>query len=546
MRQEHSGRLVSRRRAVTLLMRGLGLTLLAACAPAAPPAAAPAATPPLPPGGAATPTTAAQPRSGGTLHVAQNVEIASGGQAAVSPLDANNITPASLSAVWLGFDTLIAYDNDYKPQPMLAESWEVAPDYKQVTFHLRKGVEFHSGREFTSEDVKYNLLRVRDPKVGAQYTNMSNWWTGIQTPDPYTITLTSDQSRPALFDLFEMLNMSNKDITETPDVMTKSGGTGPFKFAEWVQGDHLRWVKNPNYWRSGRPFLDEVVVHFIPDAQSMVLQLEAGAIQGVDTPPTTAIPRLGQNPNLQVVTNDPSGQYWVVVANTTAGPTADKRVRQAINYAIDRQRFVASVLNGVGPPESLPWPPFSPAYDQARSQRYTFDLDKARSLLAEAGATGASFDFLYNAAVSEIGNFAQMLQADLARIGVTMNLKGVERTVFNDLAARFQYGLLMSSSGFAALDPTTLPLVSRYWDINNNLAGFNGDDRYKQLVTTAATEPDAGKRRQELLDLDDEILDQSFAMPIAPAKHVVALASNVHGFRFRLIEANVYTDTWLG
>ncbi|MBV9581408.1 MAG: ABC transporter substrate-binding protein [Chloroflexi bacterium] len=557
MLQERNEEVVSRREALRLAMGGLALTLLVACAPAAPQGAAPASTP-LPTGTRAastatviavapapTTTTTEEPRSGGSLHVAQNVEIASGGQAGVSPLDANNITPATLSAIWLGFDTLIAYDANYKPQPMLAESWEVAPDFKQVTFTLRKGVEFHNGREFTSDDVKYNLLRVRDPKVGAQFTNMSNWWSDIQTPDPYTITLTSDQSRPALFDLFELLNMSNKDITESPDFMAKSGGTGPFMFAEWVQGDHIRWVKNPNYWQSGRPYLEEVVIPFVPDAQTMVVQLEAGAIQGVDTPPTTAIPRLQQNPQQQVLTNDPSGQYWIVVANTTAGPTADKRVRQAINYAIDRQRFVDTVLNHSGPAESLPWPTFSPAYDQARGQHYMLDLERAKSLLDEAGATNTSLDFLYNSVVPEIGTFGQMLQANLAEVGLTINLKGVERAAFNAMIAQFQYGLLMSNSGFAALDPTTLPLVSRYWDVNNNLAGFNGDSRYKQLVTTAAIEPDAGKRRQELLDLDDEILDQSFSMAVAPSKHVVSLASNVHGFRFRLTEANVYTDTWL-
>ena len=79
-----------------------------------------------------------------------------------------------------------------------------------------------------------------------------------------------------MFDLFELLNMVNQDITESSAVTTTSGSTGPFKFAEYVQGDHMRWTKNPDYWMSGRPYLDEVVVHFVGDVQSMVTQLEGG------------------------------------------------------------------------------------------------------------------------------------------------------------------------------------------------------------------------------------------------------------------------------
>jgi peptide/nickel transport system substrate-binding protein len=532
---------MKRRRVVRLLAVGAGIGIAAACAPAAPVAVAPTAALGKP--GA---TDTAQPRVGGTLRFGQNVEIAAGGAAGASPLDGQNISPAPLSAIWLGYDSLVRYDDNFKPQPMLAESWDLSADYKRIKLNLRKGVQFHMGREFTSDDVKYNLLRVRQPNVGAQFTNMSNWWTSVDTPDKYTVELTSDQSRPAMFDLFDMMNMVNKDITENPELILKtSGGTGPFKFVEYVQGQHIRWTRNPNYWQSGKPYLDEVMISFLSDAQSMVVQFESGALDVVDVPPARDALRLKQDARYRVLMNNLSGQYWVLVMNTSAGPTQNAKVRQALNYAIDRKRFIDTALGGVADAEDLPWLPDTPAYDEAKKTRYTFDLDKARALIAESGVADVTFDFVFNAVVPEIASFAQVYQADLAKIGVKLNIKGVERAVYNDLAAKFQYGVLMSNSGFANFDPATLPLVSRYWDPNNNLAGMNDNAQYKQLVNAVSTEADAAKRKALLSQLNDLILDESFSVPIATAKHVTVVRSNVNGYRWRASEAVDYAGIWL-
>jgi peptide/nickel transport system substrate-binding protein len=539
---------VRRREVIRFLSVGAGLSV-AACAPIAPPNAAPtsaAAGAAVGTSASAVPTLASQPRPGGTLRFAQNVEIAAGGQAGTSPLDGQNVSPAPLSAIWLGFDSLIRYDQNNQPQPMLAESWDLSSDYKQIKFNLRKGVQFHNGREFTSEDVKYNLLRVRQPGIGAQFTNMSKWWGSIETPDKYTVQLTSDQSRPELFDLFEMLNMVNKDITEDPDQISKTtGGTGPFKFVEYVQGDHIRWQKNPNYWQSGRPYLDEVLISFIGDAQSMVVGFESGSQDVMDAPPSRDAVRLRQDSRFQVLVNPSSGQYWVLVLNTTGGPTQNQMIRQALNYAVDRRRFINTALGGVGDPEDLPWLPNTPAYDQTKNGRYAFDLDKAKSLIAQSGVSNVSFDFVFNAVVPEIASFAQAYQADLAKIGVTLNIKGVERAVYNDLSAKFQYGMLMSNSGFANFDPATLPLVSRYWDPNNNLAGMNDNAQYKQLMNAVSTEADLTQRKTLLSQLNDLILDTSFSIPVATAKHVTLARSGVNGFAWRASEAVDYSGIWL-
>ena len=192
-----------------------GATIVAACAPAVPSAAPTSVSVTTPGGGPAASTGAAKPassapRSGGTLRVAISADPAS--------LDGHLYAAGRFDTMWLIYDRLIEYDVELRPQPMLAESWDV------------------------------------------------------------TIILNSEQPRPLVFDFFERLNMLDKNVMEGPDAKTRANGTGPFKFVEWIQGDHFATEKNSNFWMSGRPYLDGVRTLILKDQQGAVAQLEAGAV----------------------------------------------------------------------------------------------------------------------------------------------------------------------------------------------------------------------------------------------------------------------------
>jgi peptide/nickel transport system substrate-binding protein len=182
---------LTRRGFLELSAYGLATGLLAACVPAAP-----AANP--------TPQTAkpaAQPRTGGSLTVGTTLDI--------DTLDGHRLSGPTANWRFMTYDALVAYDDKAQPQPMLAESWDFSADKKQLKLNLRKGVTFHSGRELTSEDVKWNVLRVRDPKVGAsQLLNMSNLFSDVQAPDKYTVILVAERPRPTALDLLEYLKFS--------------------------------------------------------------------------------------------------------------------------------------------------------------------------------------------------------------------------------------------------------------------------------------------------------------------------------------------------
>jgi peptide/nickel transport system substrate-binding protein len=532
---------VSRRAFLTIFGASTGAVVLAACGGAAAPsvpttapgaapttasASKPAATAPV---AAAQPTgaTTAQPKSGGTLQAAKLGDVAN--------LDGHYWSPNGGLHVWLAYDTLARYDQNLKPQPQLAESWDVSGDGKQITVNLRKGVMYHSGREFTSDDVVWNLQRALNPKVTV---GILGGFFGqdptFTAKDKYTVLLQTSQPWPTVFDMFHVVNMLDKQNTEeASNAQTKAVGTGPFVFQEWKQGESMRFTKNPNYWQTGKPYLDEVVVNVRKDAQSMVADLEGGALNLVYAPTLQDYMRLKADPNYNAQLLTPAAGMYQIQPNVTFKPLDDKRVRQALNYAIDRKRIADTVLLGLVGPEDLPWPANSPAYEAAKNNVYAQDLDKAKSLLSQAGVSNLTLDFAYAPTTPEYGTIAQIYQGDLAKIGVTLNIQMMDIAALFDSIHNQKYnGVYTLNDSWAAMEPVSMLAAGASLNPRINNAGFK-DDQYTALVDSARNEPDAAKRKQIYSQINDYILDQSFGLPVAPSTSRVIAKSTVQGLEFR-------------
>src|SRR3569833_584685 len=194
---------------------------------------------------------------------------------------------------------------------------------------------------------------------------------------------------------------------------------------EWAQGDHLTFVKNPNYWQSGKPYLDVFVLHVLADPQAMVPQLEGGILDAANGPTLQDTARLKDDPKYKTIINNTAGSYFCFVPQTKQPPFDNKIVRQALNYAIDRERWANTILKGLGgPPQDLVWPPQVPAWDASKNNVFSFDLNKAKSLLAQAGVTNLSFPINYSTGLypTEYAAMAQVYQSALATIGVQTTL----------------------------------------------------------------------------------------------------------------------------
>ncbi len=547
---------LNRRLMLRWLVAGAGTTLLAACGAPSPAAQAPAPTaatkpttapattvPPAatstsaPAPAAPTAASAGQPRSGGRLRYGSLDDITS--------LDGHIGSSPAYDTLFHVYDRLTEYDLQQKPQPLLAEQWEISSDARQIKLSLRKGVQFHSGRELTSDDVKWNFLRVRDPKIGSGTVGLqSAWFTTIDTPDKSTVILGSEQPRPSAFDMFEYFNILDPVTMQGPDAKTKPVGTGPFAFVEWAQGDHLTLTKNKNYWQSGKPYVDEYLMSIVKDGTAMMAQLEAGSLDMVKTPPIQDFARLKDDPNYQALL-EPEGRFFYLGANATVPPLDNKMVRQALFYAVDRKRFVDTLSLGFGTPQSIPWPKFSPAYEADKANQYAFDLDKARSLLAAAGVTSMELDYYPVSLYPELKQFAEIQQADFASIGVKINIKNIDLAAWIAAVAGRQYnGLYSTAIGSAQLSPITLMSGAAYKDPGNN-SGF-ATPEYTQLLNQVATETDPAKQKQVYSTLNDYLLDQAFVWPIGTAPFRIAARSNVQNIGFLLHDAVDVRSIWLG
>jgi peptide/nickel transport system substrate-binding protein len=543
---------LSRRTLLQALSLGAGTALLAACGSSAQPAtvSTSSAGAPTPAAAGSTPTAAAkpvaQPKSGGTLRAAIAGELTS--------LDGQQNLPGITATVGNAYEGLTRYDDKLQPQPILAESWDVSTDSTQIKLNLRKGVQFHDGREFTSDDVKYSLLRLRDPKIApivGPAAIQSSWWTTVDTPDKSTIILKSDVARPGVFDFFQYFSIVDKNLMEGPDAKTKVNGTGPFTFVEWVTGDHVSMARNKNYWRSGHPLLDGITTRIFRDAQSMVATLEAGAVDEIDSPNLLDVVRLNADPKYQALVVAASGQFVCLVANTTVAPTDNKQFRQAVNYAIDRKRFATTAFKGIiADGQDLPYPPQAPAADPTRDKAYGFDLDKARSLVKSSGVGNPDIELVYsNTTFGDINQtLAQILQADLSSIGVTVTLRPVDFPTQFDVATRRAYrGLLLSVGSSAQLaEATSLLTRSRFYSPDPKTS-FTGLDnaQYRELIDKAAAEPDAAKRKTLYGQIEDIILDESATMAVSLYPATSIASSRVHDLRYDVRPSLTYADAWL-
>jgi peptide/nickel transport system substrate-binding protein len=549
---------LSRRSALRFFLSTAGVALLSACtgtnvAPAAPTAvptaaaAKPVATTPPVPAATVVATTAAkpaapQPASGGTLRFAVPADVAT--------LDPYLVTTSGMETSWLVFDRLTAYDANLKPQPMLAESWDYSPDFKQFKLNIRKGVQYHNGRELTSEDVKYSLLRPRDSTVGnGILTGISNWFTSIETPDKYTVEIKTDTPRPGFFDGLEIFNICDKANVEGADAKTTIVGTGPFVLNERVPGDHFTFTRNKNYWQSGKPYLDGVVTN-IRNQQNMALQLEGGTLDAVKIPHIDDFARLKSNPDFVAQIAPNSGTFFEIGINTKTAPMDDKRVRQALNYALDRKRYADTIFHGAATTISLPWSQSSPAFDAAKNSTYSYDLDKAKALLKEAGVAGFETDILViGIAQPQLLAFTQIYQASLDAIGVKLNIKNMEQAAWLDVVInkKPEYtGFWGSSDTFANVSPGSLFSLSPGWRIANNHSNFT-NDTYAGLIASVSSETDPAKQKAAYAAINDYMLEQSFTMPISTNPITLLTTQKVHGIDFLMhIGALSFTNTWLG
>ncbi len=367
--------------------------------------------------------------------------------------DASNLIPilssdsASHGIASMIYNGLVKYDENLKIVGDLAESWNISEDGLIITFKVRKGVKWHDGYPFTAEDVLFTYQVTIDPKTPTAYSGDFLKVKKAEVIDPYTFRVTYDiPFAPALASwsaaVLPKHLLNGKDITRTK--LSRSPiGTGPYMFKEWKTGQKIVLISNPDYFE-GRPYIDGYIIRIIPDMATMFLELRA---KGIDRMSLTPLQYTRQTENRFFYNNFNKYRYlsfsYTYLGYNLRNPFfKDKRVRQAISYAINKEEIIKGVILGLGKEATGPFKPGTWAYN-SEVKKYNYDPKKAKKLLAEAGWKDTDGDGILdkngNPFVFEIitnqGNeirakCAEIIQRRLADIGMKVKIRIIEWAAF--------------------------------------------------------------------------------------------------------------------
>lgn len=447
----------------------------------------------------------------------------------------------------LVFESLVKLDRTGNPQPYLAESWKLSDDGKTYTFTLRKGVQFHNGTPFNSSTAKFAL----------DWMSKNETWgkllEGIETPDDYTVKVRFKKYHATFL----------QDITKAwscamicPEAVEPAGstegklvnfvGTGPFILDAYEKDKQAVLVRNERYWGE-KPKLDKVVWARIPDPHAQIVALKAGEIDMIGiTEHHSSVPYV-EVPGLKKagyqVSAQSYGRYQVLEFNCQREPFNDRNVRLAFNYAVDKDKMVKELFGGLTEPAATitaPWFKYGPSQVK---EKYAYDPEKARQLLAGAGwkdtdgdglldKNGKPFtcELLIPAGEANADAVAIFVQSELKKAGIDLKLLTLESGAAGKRKDEGQYDLYVHHSFCLPSTPGGIAIGDKYHSGAKSWKYAFHSGELDQLIEKAFTTPDETERKALVNRIWDILHDQAPCLPLYDIVKVVAFGSNVSGF----------------
>ena len=360
---------------------------------------------------------AATPTAGGNLTIARVTDS----------FTMDNTSAFDNESIWVFqqlMETLYTVTpNGKSVKPWLATSYDLSKNKLTYTFHLRKGVKFHTGQEMTADDVKFSIDQARNPKTGWGYIDTAI--KSVSVKDKYTVVITTKYPWAPLVADIALFN--NAVVPKNYGGKTKKAfytapvGTGPFKWDHWTHGKEIKYVKFSDYWQKGKPYLDSVTWTYVPDDNTRLLQLKGGQAQIDEFPAWSQIKPLKSTSGV-TMTLFPSTRTDYMIFNQHIKPFQDVHVRRALSYLMDRKALIKAMLFGNGTVANSFLPPQVPYYD-AKTQGLQYSVAKAKAELAKSSVPkGFTATFEITSGVLEQQTMAQVLQAAAKPLGITINI----------------------------------------------------------------------------------------------------------------------------
>jgi len=441
------------------------------------------------------------------------------------------------------YETLVRLDQDLKMIPGLAESWESQDNGKVWIFHLRKGVKFHDGTEFNADAVKYSYGD-RGYVTQVKTLQLEN----VEALDDYTVKFTCVKPIPLPTYLTHVAwPIVSPTTLDSEGKFTKPIGTGPFKFSKHTKGQEVVMERNNDYW-GGKQKLERVIFEIIPDASTRMMALTSGDVDMSVKVPEAEVSRLEKDKNIKIYRKLTTFTDFMQF-NCARPPFDDVNMRKAVAYSIDTEGIVKNILNNIG--IAAKGRPYSPVmmYSSKDLTLYSQDLDKAKSILADAGwkdedgdgvlekdGKQLKIDIVLSASWSaREEKIAEACQAQLAKAGFGVNVKQVEGAAMKQLEKEGAFDILMRT-GYLVWGPYPHHVkvhYSKYIDSHYN------NPVYDQLVEKGESEIDEEEKQKIYTDIQRMILEELPAFYIVHEQKIVATRSNVQGYEITA------EDPWL-
>jgi len=514
-------------------------------APAATAAPAPTAVPPPPtstPAPVATPV--AQPAQSGKLVFAGNEEPDS-----IDAIDVVSVN--AIEVVAQMFETLVYIDQKQQIYPGLATEWERSPDAKVWTFKLVQNAKWHDGTPFNAQSVvdHFEYIRTSDDIKGSISSGLKPILNKTEKIDDFTVKITLNAARPDfLVDLAEPAagidNIANKKKLGQ-DAGFNPIGTGPFKFKEWIRGSQITLVPNPDWtWgspifgASGPPKVEELVFRFVPEAQTRLATLESGESHFIDLLPFQEMTRLRQDTRFTVSGFLLPGMPQMNYFNTTLPPTDDINVRKAIIFATDKKSIISSVYFDLVEPAYGPLSRAFPEYDPAIEKLYSYDPEKAKQLLDEAGwAPGTDGVRVKDGKRLEVtivenkswNDWVYLLQANLQEVGFDAKVLTTQGPSNTEAISSGKYQVPAMGDVFTAASQMTRDWESKGYGTFPS-GHFWPDKALDTMLYDAQSELDQAKRKEKYSKIQFYIMENALMVPIFELYFYAAHAKNLKGF----------------
>ena len=407
------------------------------------------------------------------------------------------------------FSKLIDIGPDQQFYGVLATKWTQNDD-TTWTFDLVPNATFHNGEQFTANDVKYTFERILDPKTASGYAPLYTAIDAVEVASPsQAIFHLKSPFGPFLTNLANNGEIVNqKAIEGGKDPARNPVGTGPFQFVEWAQGDHVTLKRYPGYFRKGRPYLDGIEFRFLPVDQGRVDSLASGELDWSDAIPLQQLTALKSDPRFHYVTSALAGIPDYLAMNVSKPPFDNKALRQAVAWAIDRDEIRNVAYFGAGESGSEEVPTGSKWYDGQDPYKDGPDLDKARSLMQQAGlANGITVEYLGLPQYPELLKTGEVVQQQLKQIGVTMQIKQVDVSVWFDHFSKGTYDIT-SAYQERTIDPDNFYSLVLKTGAPINATQY-ANPAFDKLIDQASRETDEATRKTLYTQLRKTVFDDA-------------------------------------